>query len=52
MKLSEEIANMTVAMESGDSSPTRQEVYTILLRAFVELRMLDNHIRSLEGKLK
>jgi len=52
VKLSEEIANMTAVMETDSSQPTRQEVYTILLRAFVELRMLENRIRSLEGKLE
>jgi len=47
--LIEEIANMAIAIES-DGSPTRQETYNILMRAFVEITMLNNRIRTLEGK--
>ncbi len=50
MTLSKEISDMTVAMESGDNPPSYQEVYTILLRAFLEINRLDQRIRVLEGR--
>lgn len=48
--LSKEIASMTEAMESGDNPPSYQEVYTMLLRAFLEINKLDHRIRVLEGR--
>jgi hypothetical protein len=39
---------MTIDLE-GDKPPTRQEVYTILLRALLEIRRLEHDIRVLEG---
>jgi hypothetical protein len=42
---------MTIAMESGDNSPSHQEVYTILLRAMLELRRQDHEIKVLKDKL-
>jgi hypothetical protein len=48
MKLLEEIGDMTKAME-GETPPTYQEAYTMLLRAFIEIRRLDHRIRVLEG---
>jgi hypothetical protein len=41
---------MTEEMESGDHPPSYQEVYTILLRAFLEINRLDQRIRVLEGR--
>jgi hypothetical protein len=52
VKLSDEISEMTIALESGDNSPTRQQVYLMLMRALVEIRMLENQIRTLKGKLE
>jgi hypothetical protein len=51
MKLADDIAEMTVAMESGDNTPSYQEVYTILLRAMIELRRQDHEIKVLKDKL-
>lgn len=49
MALTDEISQMTVDMESGENPPSYQDVYTILLRAFLEIRRLDSRIRVLEG---
>ncbi len=51
MKLADDIAEMTIAMESGDNPPSYQEVYTILLRAMIELRRQDHEIKVLKDKL-
>jgi hypothetical protein len=51
MKLSDDIAKMTAAMENDGSQPTRQEVYTILLRVMIELRRQDHEIKVLKDKL-
>lgn len=48
MALADDISQMTVDLEN-DKPPTRQEVYTILLRALLEIRHLDHRIRVLEG---
>jgi hypothetical protein len=48
MALIDDISQMTIEMEA-DKPPTRQEVYTILLRALLEIRRLDHRIRVLEG---
>jgi hypothetical protein len=48
MALADDISQMTVDLEN-DNPPTRQEVYTILLRALLEIRRLDHRIRVLEG---
>jgi hypothetical protein len=49
MALTDEISQMTVDLEN-DKPPTRQEVYTMLLRALLEIRSLDSRIRILEGR--
>jgi hypothetical protein len=46
--LTDDISQMTIDLE-GDKSPTRQEVYTILLRALLEIRQLQHRIHVLEG---
>jgi hypothetical protein len=49
MALIDDISEMTINLEQ-DKPPTRQEVYTILLRALIQIRQLNHRIRVLEGK--
>ena len=49
-KLAEEIGKMTEEMERGDHLPSYREVYTMLLRAYLEINQLDHRIRVLEGR--
>jgi hypothetical protein len=51
MKIADEIAEMTVMMESGDNPPSYQEVYNILLRAMLELRRQDHEMKVIKDKL-
>jgi hypothetical protein len=51
MILADEIAEMTIMMESGDNPPSYQDVYTILLRAVIELRRQNHEIKVLKDKL-
>ena len=50
--LADEIAEMTVRMEINQNRPDSQEIYTIMLRAMLEIRRLQHCIRVLEGKRK
>jgi len=45
--IAEEIADMTVRMESGDW-PTENENYQLLLLAMMEIRRLSHRVRVLE----
>ena len=48
MALIDDISEMSINLEL-DNPPTRQEVYTLLLRALIEIRQLNHRIRVLEG---
>ena len=47
MSVKADVAALTERMESDDSV-TRQDVYTMLLRAFLEIQQLENRVRVLE----
>ena len=49
MDLVDDIADATVRIEQG--TETRQEVYTLLLRALLEIRQLNHRIAVLESKV-
>lgn len=51
MSLSVEIAEMTKRLETRENVPDVNEVYTMLLRAMLEIRTLEHTVRVLEDRL-
>lgn len=47
MSLLDDISAMSVRIEQG--TETRQEVYTVMLRALIEIRQLTHAIKILKG---
>lgn len=45
----EDVANMTIKLEKADKA-TVGEVYTLLLRVLIEMRSLQNQVKTLEDK--
>jgi hypothetical protein len=48
MSLIQELSDITVAMENEQE--TRQEVYTLLMRAMLEIRQLTHELAVLKNK--
>ncbi len=48
MSLVDDISAMTVRIEQG--TETRQEVYTVMLRALIEIRQLTHKLAVLQSK--
>lgn len=49
MELVEQIADMTIRMEQHEDD--RQEIYTLLLQAMLEIRLLNYRISVLKSEL-